>query len=315
MSRYLITGATTPIGEVLVRQLLAHKDTEAILAVGAEPLRKLAVEIDGRVTYERVDLTRERSLRELLFGPCRELGVEVIIDMASHRRLSATGPRARALNVLTRRRLLDLAEEHPTVRRFVYRSYGEVYDVTTALPSLIDENHPLDLRPEAPQWVRDRIEADLSVCTRMGMSRLSIAVLRAAECLAPRTGSQLHDYLASKVCFGPLGYDPVVNLVSAQDLGRALALAARCDAAGIFTIPGATTLPLSEVIRRSGRARWPVPGPLMRPIYAMRRRVLRSDFDYSINRGRLHFGGVLGGDRAAKLLAYEPEVSVTFRYR
>ncbi len=314
MSRYLITGATTPIGEVLIRQLLAHRDTEVILAVGAEPLRNRSVEIDGRVRYQRLDLTRERNLRSLLYGPGRELRLEVIVDMASHRRLSAVGARVRALNVLTRRRLLELAEKHPTLRRFVYRSYAEVYDATTALPSLIDEAHPLDLRPSAPQWVRDRIEADLSVCTRMGMSRLSIAVLRAAECFGPRMGSQLHDYICAGVCFRPLGYDPIVNLISEDDLGRALALAARSQEHGIFTIPGATTLPLSEIIRRSGRRSLSVPGPLMSPIYKARRRLLRSNFDYGLNRGRLHFGGVLDGARADALLGYRPETSVTFPF-
>ncbi len=314
MSRYLITGATTPIGESLIRHLLRDDATARILAVGAEPYRPRAVEVDGRVRYERVDLTRERNLRELLFGACRTEGVEVIVDMASHRSVRSTGQKARALNVLETRRLLALAEEHPTIRRFVYRSYAEVHDVSAALPVLIDEAHPLNLRPDAPQWIRDRVEADLTVCTRMAMSDLSIAVLRCAECLAPRTGSQLHDYLDSRVCFRPMGYDPVVNLISDDDLGRALALAARSDADGIFTIPGATTLPLSEIVRRSGRTSIPVPGPAMAPLYAARRAALRSNFDYSLNRGRLHFGVVLSGDRAAELLGYRPEVSVTFPY-
>lgn len=312
MSRYLITGATTPIGESLIRELLQHEDTSIILAVGAEPVRPRSIEIDGRVRYERLDLTRERNLRRLLFGTCRREGIEVVIDMASHRSVRSVGARARALNVLETTRLLALAEEHPTIRRFVYRSYAEVHDVSEALPSLIDERHPLNLRPDAPQWVRDRVEADLSVCTRMGMSHLTIAVLRCAECLAPRTGSQLQDYLESKVCFTPMGYDPVVNLISEQDLGRALALAARSEAQGIFTIPGATTLPLSAIIRRSGRRQVPVPGPAMAPLYRARRAILRSDFDYSLNRGRLHFGVVPSGDRAAAVLDYRPEVSVTF---
>ncbi|MEZ4337308.1 MAG: hypothetical protein R3B82_11855 [Sandaracinaceae bacterium] len=185
MSRYLITRATTAIGEALIHSLLAHDDTEIILAVGYEPVRRATVEIDGRVRYLRMDLTRERNVRRLMFGPAREHAIEVVVEMASHRSLGATGHRAHALNVLETRLLLSLCEEHPTVKRFVYRSYGEVYDVSNSLPSLIDEGHPLDLRPSAPQWVRDRVEADLSVCTRFGMSDLSIAVIRAAECLAP----------------------------------------------------------------------------------------------------------------------------------
>ena len=312
VSRYLLTGATTPIGESLIRALLSYEDTEHILAVGAEPIRPATVEIDGRVRYQRIDLTRERNLRSLLFGRCRERAITTVVDMAAHRSVHSTGTRARALNVLSTRRLLSLAEDHPTIRRFVYRSYAEVHDVSEALPALIDEAHPLNLSPRAPQWVRDRVEADLTVCTRMGMSDLSIAVLRCAECLAPRVGSQIHDYLKSRVCFRPLGYDPVFNLISEQDVGRALALAARSDAQGIFTIPGASTLPLSEIVRRSGRTQLPIPGPLMSPVYGARRAVLRSDFDYAMNRGRLHFNVVLDGSRAKNILGYEPRVPPLF---
>ncbi|MBX3269413.1 MAG: NAD-dependent epimerase/dehydratase family protein [Sandaracinaceae bacterium] len=312
MSRYLITGATTAIGEAVIRALLAQEGTASILAVGVEAVRPTSVEIDGRVRYVRLDLTRERNLRHLMFGPVREHATEVVIDMASHRGVGASGPRARALNVLATRSLLALSEEHPTIRRFVYRGFGEVYAIDSSLPSRIDEAQPLDLSPGAPQWVRDRVEADLTVCTRFGMSPLSIAVVRAAECLAPRAGSQLHDYLSSDVCYRPLGYDPVINLVSIEDLGRALALAAGASAQGIFNIPGATTLPLSEIIRRSGRRQIPVPGPLMTPLYALRRAARGTDFDYAINRGRLHHGAVLDGARARTILGYAPEMPVPF---
>ncbi|MEM9195552.1 MAG: NAD-dependent epimerase/dehydratase family protein [Myxococcota bacterium] len=312
MSRYLVTGATTAIGEALLHALLDDERTEYILAVGSEPKRPAAVEIDGRVHYTRTDLTRERNLRELLFGTCAEARIEVVIEMASHRSIRAVGPRARALNVLATRRLLAFAEEHPTIRRFVYRSDAAVHDVSAALPALVDERHPLDLRPEAPQWIRDRVEADLSVCTRMGMSELTIAVLRCAECLASGTGSQIHDYLRSRVCFRPMGYDPVLNLVSETDIGRALAMAAVSDAVGIFTIPGKTTLPLSEIIRRTGRQQIPIPGPAMTPLYRMRRAVLRTDFDYALNHGRLHFSVVLSGERAREILGYEPREHVMF---
>ena len=52
----------------------------------------------------------------------------------------------------------------------------------------------------------------------------------------------------------------------------------------------------------------------MAPLYRARRALLRSDFDYSLNRGRLHFGGVLDGTRAAALLGYRPETPVTFPF-
>ena len=48
---------------------------------------------------------------------------------------------------------------------------------------MLDEESPLDHAPTS-QWKRDRVEADLHVCSHFG-GPLQIAVLRFAEILAP----------------------------------------------------------------------------------------------------------------------------------
>lgn len=308
MSRYLVTGATTTVARSLLRHLLARPQTEYVLAIGSEPRRSAQLH-DGRLHYERYDLARERSIRSLIFGPVRTQRVSHIVHMATHRR-AIEGARAHALNVEAARRVLRFAERVPSVERFVYRSYASVYAISNDLPTLIDEDHPLRIGPGTPQYILDRVEADLSTCARMGMSRIKIAVLRCAECLAEGTGSQLWDYLQSPVCFRPLGFDPMINVISDDDLGRALALAAQSDAEGVFTVPGLDTLPLSRIIARFGRREVPAPGPLLSPVYGLRRIVAGSDFDYAINRGWLHFGGVLEGSRARDVLGYSPRSSV-----
>lgn len=308
MSRVLVTGGTTTVGRALVRKLLADPDVERVLVVGNEPQRS-SLALDGRLTHLQADLARERSVRSLVFGPVREEGVTTIVHMATHRAV-VEGERAHALHVEGTRRLLHFAERVPSVRRFVYRSFGSVYARDARLPVRIDEDHPLRIGTRTPQTILDRVEADLAVCARMGMSRISIAVLRCAECLAPGAGSQLWDYLQSKVCLRPMGFDPMINVISDEDLSRALLLAARSDAEGIFTIPGLDTLPLSRIIARFGRRDVPIPGPAVRPLYRLRRVAIRADFHPDVSRGRLHFGGVLDGERAAKVLGYEPETPV-----
>ena len=313
MTRYLVTGATTPVGRVLVRQLLEDPSVQRVLAVGLDPQRP-SLAFDGRLTYLRCDLARERSVRDLMFGPVRAESITRIIDMATHRGV-VEGERAHALNVEATRRILRFAEQVPSVERFVYRSFGSVYERTARLPTLIDEEHPLRIGPRTPQYVLDRVEADLAVCVQMGMSRLRIAVLRCAECLAPGTGSQLWDYLQSRVCFRPLGFDPMINVISDEDLARALALAAKSEAQGVFTIPGLDTLPLSRIIARFGRTEVPVPGPMLRPLYQLRRTLTTADYHHDVSHGRLVFGGVLDGRRAAEVLGYEPEHAVRWPLR
>jgi UDP-glucose 4-epimerase len=307
----LVTGADAPVGERLVRRLLADPEVGHVLAVGARPMEEaLPFEDERRLTYLSVDLSRERRVRELLFGPARDLGVEVVVHTSMGGSALEEGKAVHRANVDATRDLLALCERHPTIRTFVLRSYGEVYQVQADLPVLIGEDHPLNLSPNAPQYVRDRVEADLHACVRMGLSQLRIVVLRCAEVLAPGTGSQLFDYLASPVCLRPIGYDPMLNVLSVNDLVGALTAAVRAPEQGVFNIPGYDTLPLAACIRSWGRAAIPVPGAWMTPLYRWRRQLRGHDFSYGMNRRRFHYSGVLDGRRARDVLGYQPATAI-----
>ena len=172
---------------------------------------------------------------------------------------------------------------------------------------MLDEDDPLDFDPGSPQWVRDRVEADLTVCAHFG-GRLKIAVLRCAELLAPDSGSQLWDYLSSRVCLRPLGFDPMLDVLSLDDAAAAFVAAAQHAQSGVFNIPGADRLPLSRAIAESLRLDIAVPGPLMSPLYRLRRMVADFDFRYDLNVRRFHLGGVLDGRRAHEAFGYVPRV-------
>jgi UDP-glucose 4-epimerase len=132
-------------------------------------------------------------------------------------------------------------------------------------------------------------------------------VLRCAELLAPESGSQLHDYLQGLLCLRPFGFDPILNLLSLDDAARAFALALQCPEQGVFNIPGADTLPLSQAIARWGRSEVPVPGPLLGPLYSLRRAVGRTDFRYDLNQSRFHLNATLDGTRAEAVMGYVPK--------
>ena len=307
----LVTGTDATVGERLVRTLLEDPNIGHIVAVGSRPPEEaVPFRHASKLTYLPVELTRERRVHDLLFGPARDLGIEVVIHTAMTRSANEEGGRVHAQNVEATRALLALCERHPTIRRFILKSYAEVYQVQHDLPVLIAEDHPLNLAQGAPQFVRDRVEADLHACVRMGLSRLQIVVMRCAEVLAPGTGSQLFDYLESPVCFRPIGFDPMINVLSLSDVARAFQLAVHATEQGVFNIPGADTLPMADCIAKWGRISIPVPGSWMTPLYAWRRRLRGHDFRYGMNRRRFHYSGVLDGGRAKATLGYEPDVRV-----
>jgi nucleoside-diphosphate-sugar epimerase len=188
----------------------------------------------------------------------------------------------------------------------VVRSFAVVYRVGMDLPVLVTEDHPLNLAPRAPQYVRDRVEADLTACARMGLTNAEIVVLRCAEALSPGTGSQLFDYLDSGFAVRPAGFDPMVNVATVADIVSALETATHGSGEGVFNIPGYDTLPLAEAMRKWGTTAIPMPGPLVQPLYNLKHLATGSEFSYGLNRHRMHFGLVLDGTRARVELGYEP---------
>lgn len=303
--RIMITGASTALGTRLIETLLGDPTVESILAVGSN-FDHPVPDAGERLVYERVDLTRTRSIHTLIFGRARDMQIDSIIDVALH--AQARGRRLHALHVDATREILGMCERHPSVRRFVFRSHVEAYDLRAELPTVLTEEHPIDLSGHGPQWMRDRIEADVMVCGRMGMSKLSIAVLRCAECLEAGVGSQLHALLGSPLRLRPLGFDPMLNLVSIADLVQALRLAVRSDASGVFNIPGRDTLPLSEIFEKRDRDALALPSPMLGPAYSLYGLLAGNrQFDYRGNRRRFHLGGVLDGRRARERLGYTPQ--------
>lgn len=300
--RVLVVGATTPLGQVVTRRLLDDPAVEKVLEAGAERF----VGAGARRDYHDCDLTRDRSVHDLVHGAARDARIDTVIHLALHRNAGDEGARIHDRNVEATRRLLRACEESAAIRRFVYVSSTAVYAVRSTGSCLLDEDAALEFDPAAPQWIRDRVEADLTVCTHVGTSRLSIAVLRLAEILAPAMGSQLWDYVQTRVCLRPIGFDPMINVLSLEDAAHAIVRAARSTEIGVFNVAGADTLPLSRLVARSGRLDVPVPGPFLAPLYRLRAGTTGLEFRYDLNLRRFHFGNQVDDARARDRLGYRP---------
>ncbi|MBL0215270.1 MAG: NAD-dependent epimerase/dehydratase family protein [Myxococcales bacterium] len=309
----MVTGASTPLGLAIIDALAARdalREVSFVLAVGRDRRPSHLVD-DRRLRYVGADLTHARAAHDLIWGEGRQHAIDTVIHAAQHRSASDQGHGVHRQNVESTRALLVACDTHPTIRRFVLRSFAEVYATPHATTHLLSEDDPLEFSPATPQWIRDRVEADLTAGAHV-VPALQVAVLRCAELLAPESGSQLWDYLGSRVCLRPLGFDPIINVLSLEDAATAFVLAATSSAVGAFNIPGADTLPLSRAIAESLRFDVAVPGPLMSPLYRLRRRFAGFEFRYDLNARRFHFGGVLDGVRAREQLGYAPKVHVTW---
>ena len=301
MNGVLVTCAATPPGPELCRALAADMP---VLACGPEPESEVAPRLaDSGIRYLRLDLRHSRNRRALLFGAALDAHVESVVHTPS---CDAQHPHAAAD---TLRELIHLCERHPTIRQFVYRGTADVYRTAPSDPALIDEEHAVEAPVGAPPWLRDLVEADQAACAHIGASRLRVAVLRCPELFAPGSDGQLQRWLRAEPCLSALGFDPLVEVISSEDLVRAISLALRNHAFGVFNIAAADQLPLSELAARAGRRCVPLPGWLLGPAYRLRS-MTGPSFDYTTNEARFHYGGVLCGRAALATFGYQPRTPI-----
>jgi UDP-glucose 4-epimerase len=307
----LVTGGETPLGSAIAAGLSDASDFDRVWCAHAAGASGVPPD-SKRLRHVLLETAHPRSVRDVLLGEdLRNVRVLVHVPspvVARDRRPDDVSPM-----VATTQLLLLAAEQHPHIARVVMLSSADVYRIESSEPMLIDEDHPLELSPKAAAAVRERVEADLVACARIGVSRLHVAVLRCSEILAPGVGGKLLDYLSSRVCLRPLGFDPMLNVLSLDDATAAVRLAAASSEPGVFNVPGADTLPLSELIHETGRLDVPVPGPALSSLYALRAVVTPFRFHYEPQRKLFHLGAILDGRRAQCVLGYSPAHRIDLR--
>ena len=305
----MITGASTHPGGALIKHLRQDPSIGSILVVDHPLVDQQANGPDEleKVVRVSVDLTRARDIRNLLNGIVSDLHIDTIIHLAHHRGEPKNQVKRRKLNVEGTRELINGAENHPTISKFILKSWMEIYALHSYLPNIIDEHHPLNFSSKSPAWIQERLEADQVAVDRIGSTKLKMVVLRCSDCLCAHAGSQLFNFLKSPVCFRPMGFDPMVNVLSLQDLLEAIKLAVLSNKKGVYTIPGLDTLPLSQVIKKVNRKSVPIPGPIIYGFDHLMDSLKMGGFSYNLNYRRFHFSGVLNGGNAAKNLGYCPQ--------
>lgn len=292
--RFLVTGATTPLGRSLYHRLARLGEVFGVRAP-ADPLP------DAEQNVACVaDLTRHADVRNVTAGLIADASIDTVVHLGATS--AGAGPHA-AANAISTKLLLDGIEQVACVRAFVLRSTAAVYRLRHDDPIVITERHSLDVSAELTPRGRDWLEADIAACQRMLGAELRISVLRLAPMIARGTGDELSEYVALDPCYRALGFDPMINALSLDDAADALARAADCAPRGIFNVAGADTLPFSELAARAGVRCRAIPGALIELLCALRR---IPEHRYRGLDGLLHHGLVVDGRAATGAFGFTP---------
>lgn len=296
----VVTGACGGLGRVVIRQLLLRPELD-VLAIDK---RNWVLDSPERFRFRRVDL--RRGAAEDLLRTERPWGL-VHLAFVSNQRVPLE--QRHEVNVVATQRLLELAAKYG-VEHLVVLSRATVYGARPENPSLITEDMPLKLGAGYSE-LHDLVEFDQLCRSWMWEHRdRSLAILRPVHVVGPniREG-MLHRLLQRRKVPVPMGFDPMVQLVHEDDVAFAVERALERGARGIFNLPGPGQLPLSRLIRESGRQPTPVPHALLEAALGVAFRLGGSDFPPTAV-DFLRFACLVDGAKAAAELGYVPRRSL-----
>ena len=252
----LITGVSRFLGGRLAAQLAADPTIERVIGIDTvAPATSDLVRL-GRTEFVRADIRNPLIAKVLA-----QAGVTTVVHaglMSSPRLVGGRVP-MQELNVIGTMQLLGACQKSDTVGRVVVASTSAVYGSGARNPAVFTEcMHPGD----APQtgYARDAVEIEGYV---RGFARrrpdIETTVLRFANTIGPTIDTALTRYLAMPVIPTVLGFDPRLQLLHEADAVETIRRATVASHPGVFNVAADGVLTLSQVVRRLGRVRVPVP--------------------------------------------------------
>ncbi len=292
----LVTGISGNLGRGLAK--LLHTETR-VVGVDRRPFLGKPKDID----HFQVDLRKAR-----VEDAFRRHRVEALIHLGIMHDPRMPFSEAHSFNVLGTHKVLDLCVRHG-VKKVVVLSSANVYGPMPDNSNFLPEETPL-MAADRFSDVRDLIELDMYAQSFMWRHpETETVILRPVNIVGPTVRNAPSNYLRLERPLTVMGFDPMIQLIHEEDVCRALALALRPGARGVYNVTGPGEVPLSAALRELGREPIPVPHLLVRPL-------LRRLFDAGLSSfppdevDHIQYLCVVDGSRAVRELGWAPRSSL-----
>jgi UDP-glucose 4-epimerase len=252
--RLLVTGISSNLGRLVARlALAAHHD---VIGVDRRPWPDAPREIE----MHAVDLTKRAT--EDVF---RTRHPDAVVHLATVTHASRDADDRYRINLGGTRTVFDLAERHG-VKSVVFVGRHTFYGAAADAPLYHTEmDAPLAVAtfPE----LADLVAADLFAAAALWrMPHVCTIVLRICYTIGPSKKGTLASFLERRRVPMVLGFDPLFQVMHEGDAAQAILTASQSAVdeglKGVFNVAGPQPLPLSEVVRLSGRSALHLPEPM-----------------------------------------------------
>lgn len=245
--KILITGISSKVANVVAQKLL--DGGHAIIGIDRRPW----LGAPAGVEMHEVDI-RKRAAEDVF----RKTRPDAVVHMATVTHLMARSEDRYRINLGGTRAVFDYARAHG-VGQVIVVGRHTYYGAAPDAPLYHTEDEPPTAVTTFPE-LSDLVAADLFATTALWRSpELTTAVLRFCYTLGPTGTGTLCTFLRGPRVPTILGFDPLFQFMHERDVAGAIRLALEKRVRGVFNVTGPQPVPLSTLIRETGRKSFPLP--------------------------------------------------------
>jgi len=241
----VVTGVVGRLGKRVVR--LLHR---MVRVIGVD--RREFPDRPKDVQHLRIDL-RRKKMRDVF----RAGNVRAVVHLGVMHDLRASANDHHSWNVVGFGKMLESMAQFG-VKKLVVLSSANVYGPRPDNPQFLAEESPL-LGSQDFSEIRDLIEVDMLAQSFFWRHPSCETVILRPTHILGAVRNAPSNYLRLPVVPTLMGFDPMIQVIHYDDVARAVVMALRPGARGIFNLAGPEPAPLSRVLKLLGRPRLPVP--------------------------------------------------------
>ncbi len=187
---------------------------------------------------------------------------EVVVHMATVTHLVQRSADRFRINLQGTRAVVDYCDRYD-VRQLVFCGRHTYYGAQPDSPLYHTEDEP-PMGMHAFPELADLVAADLFAGSALWrLPKLDTAVLRVVYTLGAQCHGTLAAFLRGPRVPNVLGFDPLFHFMHEKDVALAISHAIEAKLRGVYNVAGPQPVPLSVLIRETGRTGFPVPEGFM----------------------------------------------------
>ena len=243
----VIPGISGKLGRMVAAQLV--KEGHTVLGIDRRAWK------DAPPGIEMFDVDIRKRPAEDVF---RKYKPDAVIHMATVTHLLERSAERYRINLGGTRAVFQYARDYG-VSQVVFVGRHTYYGAAPDSPLFHEENEPPMALSQFPE-LADLVAADLFAQTSLWRDpSITTCVLRMCYTLGPTGHGTLATFLRGAQVPTVLGFDPLFQFMHERDVANAICTALDKKIRGVFNVAGPQPVPLSVVIRETGRRNVPLP--------------------------------------------------------